>query len=66
MNADGIMEMISGILSTIWGWFNLFLEYVIRFFDAVFSFLPQHLRTGFGVVAFVIVGVIIFFLWKRD
>jgi hypothetical protein len=61
-----IEGMASEIISTLGDFINTFLGALINLFNSVFNFLPPHLRTGFGVVALIIVGVIIFFLWRRD
>jgi hypothetical protein len=61
-----IGNMVQQILSTIGNFLNSALAMVIHLFDSVFSFLPGNLRTGVGVLAFIIIVVIIFFLWRRD
>ena len=66
MDTNGIEEMLSEIISTVGGLLNTILAALVNFFNAIFSFLPAHLRTGVGVVAFIVLGVIIFFLWRRD
>ena len=66
MDWNGIEEMLLDLVNTVWGWFNWFLAALGNLFNALFSFLPPHLRTGFGVLALIIIGVIIFFLWRRD
>ena len=61
-----IEGMASEIITTVGNLLNTFLGAIINFFNSAFNFLPPHLRTGFGVVVLIIVGVIIFFLWRRD
>jgi hypothetical protein len=61
-----IEGMASELLSTVGGFLNTILGALINLFNSVFNFLPPNLRTGFGVVVLIIVGVIIFFLWRRD
>jgi hypothetical protein len=58
--------MVQEILSTVGNFLNNILGMVINLFNTFFSFLPPNLRTGFGVVVLIVVGVIIFFLWNRD
>jgi hypothetical protein len=58
--------MVQEILSTVGNFLNNILGMVINLFNTLFSFLPPNLRTGFGVVVLIVVGVIIFFLWNRD
>lgn len=66
MDTGNFEEMAMEIISTVGDFLNTLLAGLVNVFNAVFSFLPPHLRTGFGVVAFIIIGVIIFFLWRRD
>ncbi len=61
-----IEGMATELLSTVGNLLNTFLAAVINLFNSLFNFLPPHLRTGFGVVVLIVVGVIIFFLWRRD
>lgn len=61
-----IEGMALELISTVGNYINFFLGALINLFNAVFNFLPQNLRTGFGVVVLIVVGVIIFFLWRRD
>ena len=58
--------MASEILSTVGNFLNTILGWVVNLFSTLFGFLPPHLRTGFGVVVLIIIGVIISFLWRRD
>jgi hypothetical protein len=59
-------NMVQQILSTIGDFINNALGMLMRLFDSLFSFLPANLRVGAEVLLFIIVGAIIFFLWKRD
>jgi hypothetical protein len=59
-------NMAQQIISTLGNFINSALAVVIHLFDSLFSFLPANLRTGVGVLAFIIIVVIIFFLWRRD
>jgi hypothetical protein len=61
-----IEGMVLEFLSTLGNLLNTFLGAVINLFNSLFNFLPPNLRTGFGVVVLIIIGVIIFFLWRRD
>jgi hypothetical protein len=54
------------LLATVGDFFNSILGGVVNLFNSFFGFLPPNLRTGFGVVVFIIIGIIIFFLWRRD
>jgi hypothetical protein len=54
------------IISTLGNFINSALAIVIRLFDSLFNFLPANLRTGVGVLAFIVLAVIFFFLWRRD
>jgi hypothetical protein len=58
--------MASELLSTVGNFLNTILGGVVNLFNSFFSFLPPNLRTGFGVVVFILIGIIIFFLWRRD
>lgn len=54
------------LLATVGNFLNTILGGVVNLFNSFFSFLPENLRTGFGVVVLIVIGVIIFFLWRRD
>jgi hypothetical protein len=64
--AMDIEGMALEFIRTVGDFINTILAALINLFNSVFNFLPQNLRTGFGVVVFIIIGVIIFFLWRRD
>jgi hypothetical protein len=59
-------ETVRQILSVIGDFLNSLLALIINFFNSAFSFLPAHLRTGVGVIAFIVIVIIIFMLWRRD
>ena len=61
-----IEGMALELISTVGNFINFILGALINLFNSVYKFLPQNLRTGFGVVVLIVVGVIIFFLWRRD
>jgi hypothetical protein len=63
MDVEG---MASEFISAVGDFINIILGALINLFNSVFNFLPPNLRTGFGVVVLIIIGVIIFFLWRRD
>jgi hypothetical protein len=54
------------IISTLGNFINNALGLLIDLFNSVFGFLPPNLRTGVEVLLAIIIGVIIFFLWRRD
>jgi len=59
-------NIVQEIFSTLGNFINSALAFVINLFNSLFSFLPANLRTGVGVLAFIVIAVIIFFLWGRD
>jgi hypothetical protein len=61
-----IEGMASEFIRMVGDFINTILGALINLFSSVFNFLPPNLRTGFGIVVLIIVGVIIFFLWRRD
>jgi hypothetical protein len=58
--------MASDILRTVGDFLNTILGGIVNLFSTLFGFLPPNLRTGFGIVVLIIIGVIISFLWRRD
>jgi hypothetical protein len=54
------------LFATVGDFLNSILGGVVNLFNSFFSFLPENLRTGFGVVVFIVIGIIIYFLWPKD
>jgi hypothetical protein len=59
-------DTVQQVLSVVGNFLNTILGAVINLFNTIFSFLPPNLRTGVGVVVFIVILVIIFILWRRD